>query len=157
MALNSINEIKKNLLTLEPHELTALCLRMAKYKKENKELLSYLLFESQNETLYIEKTCNEINNLFEEIVISNSYKYTKQIRKILKFANKQIKYSGLTTTQIEILIHFCEILKPKVLRFKITALENIYSQQIKKINTALTKLHEDIQYDFNRKIDELML
>lgn len=151
----SIGDIKKNLLTLEPHELTTLCLRIAKYKKENKELLAYLLFESNNETAYIETVNEQIVDLFKEIIFNTSYKYTKQVRKILRYANKQIKYSGLPATQIEILIHFCELLKPKIVRYHITALENIYAQQLKKINTALAKLHEDLQYDYTQKIKNL--
>ncbi len=156
MQQHSISDIKKNLLTLEPHELTTLCLRIAKYKKENKELLAYLLFESNNETTYIETVNEQTTDYFKEIVVSTSYKYTKQIRKILRYVNKQIKYSGLPATQIEILIHFCELLKPKIIRYHITALENIYNQQLKKINIALAKLHEDLQYDYAKKIEALL-
>ena len=45
----SVHEIKQELLTLKPAELVELCLRLAKFKKENKELLNYLLFEAQDE------------------------------------------------------------------------------------------------------------
>ena len=156
MKTTSINDIKKNLLSLEPHELTTLCLRLAKYKKENKELLAYLLFDSADEQAYIDTVNESIKDMFSEIIPNTSYKYTKQVRKILRFANKQIKYSGNPATLIEILIYFCETLQPKMLKYKITALENIYAQQLKKINTALGKLHEDLQYDYIKKIEALL-
>ena len=46
--------IKKELQHLSSDELTELCLRLSRFKKENKELLTYLLFESQNEDAYIQ-------------------------------------------------------------------------------------------------------
>jgi hypothetical protein len=36
-------------------------------------------------------------------------------------------------------------------------LHNIYLQQIKKINTSLALLHEDLQYDYQRELDALKL
>ena len=49
MKAASISELQKELALLEPKNTAALCLRLAKYKKENKEFLSYLLFDSINE------------------------------------------------------------------------------------------------------------
>jgi hypothetical protein len=40
METASISEIKKELKTLTPQQLQDICIRLAKYKKENKELLS---------------------------------------------------------------------------------------------------------------------
>lgn len=154
----SINVIKKTLAGKDAEELTALCLRMAKYKKENKELLTYLLYESDHEQGYIDDLVREMDALFEALVFSTSYQYAKQIRKILRSVNKHIKYSGLPATQIELLIHFCTHLLPIVKRrSNQTVLINLYAQQIKKINTALGKLHEDLQYDYIREMERLGL
>jgi hypothetical protein len=38
---------------------------------------------------------------------------------------------------------------------KATVLVNLYEQQLKKINTALKQLHEDLQYDYQRELDLL--
>lgn len=157
MKTESINVLKKKLLTMEPHELTSLCLRLVKYKKENKELLNYLLFQSEDENAFIESVKMELTDMFENLVPVSSYNLTKQIRKIHRFAAKQIKYSGLPATQVELLMHFCFLLKPKVIRYKLTVLENMYAQQLKKINIALAKLHEDLQYDYAKQLNELDL
>jgi len=155
MEISSINDIKKNLAGKDPDELVALCLRMARYKKENKELLSYLLFESANEQQYIEGLMKEMDEQFLLLEFSTTYKYTKQIRKILRSVNKHAKYSGLPATQVELLIHFCSHLLPIVKkRNHQTALINLYAQQIKKINTALGKLHEDLQYDYIKHMEK---
>jgi hypothetical protein len=37
---------------------------------------------------------------------------------------------------------------------KSTALANLHKQQIKKMNAALSTLHEDLQYDYLQMIDE---
>ena len=57
-AVNS--EIKQELNTLSAKELLELCLQLAKYKKDNKELLSYLLFEADDLPSYIAGVKEEI-------------------------------------------------------------------------------------------------
>jgi hypothetical protein len=114
MEAASLSEIKKELANRDPDAIIALCLRMARYKKENKELLSYLLFESDNEQEFIDALRQDIDKQFDELVYGNKYKLTKQVRKILRYVNKHIKYSGLPATQIELLMHFCGHLLPIV-------------------------------------------
>jgi CTP:phosphocholine cytidylyltransferase-like protein len=126
-----------------------------KYKKENKELVSYYLFNKGDEAEYVEMVNNELTELFEMIPRNGKYKEVKQIRKILRIANKQIKYSGLATTQVEVLMHFTKLLKPKVKSLQMLALDNMYMQQLKKINIAMGKLHEDLQYDYLKQLSEL--
>jgi len=52
MKAATINEIKQELQSLPPVRLSEICLRLAKFKKDNKELLTYLLFEAQDEEEY---------------------------------------------------------------------------------------------------------
>ena len=59
--------IKKELQHLSSDELTELCLRLSRFKKENKELLTYLLFEADFEEGYIETVKLEIDEQFELI------------------------------------------------------------------------------------------
>ncbi|MES2618629.1 MAG: hypothetical protein V4613_12175 [Bacteroidota bacterium] len=156
MKAYSLNDIRKSLLEKEPHELTALSLRMAKYKKENKELLSYLLFESGDEEHYIEGIKQEMDELFAEVINNSAYKYTKQIRKILRYTNKHIKYSGAPSTQADLLIYFCAQLQPALKKTSCpTAVKYLYEQQFKKIDAAIAKLHEDLQYDYVKQMQAL--
>ncbi len=54
MRTATINELKKELGTVPHAQLVGeLCLRLAKYKKESKELLTYLLFEAHSLDGYI--------------------------------------------------------------------------------------------------------
>lgn len=53
MKAASAQEIKAALKQLEAKELLDICLRLSRYKKENKELLTFLLFEADNLPAYI--------------------------------------------------------------------------------------------------------
>ncbi len=149
----SLKEIKTELKILHPSKLMEVCLRLAKFRKENKELLSYLLFESEDEKSYIKDVKALIDELFAEVRISNSYQAKKSIRKILAIANKHIKYSGSKQTEVEILIYFCKKLKKSGIPLHATSvLGNLFARQIQKIHKSLATLHEDLQFDYMEEL-----
>jgi len=153
MTIASLQEIKKELRSQNEESLQELCMRLAKYKKENKELLNYLLFDAHNEQAYIENVKEELNELFKTVPSSNVYFVKKSLRKILRFANRQIKYSGIKQTELEVRIFFCVKMKEaKIPRTSGTVLFNLYQQQLKKIENAFAKLPEDIQADYEREL-----
>jgi len=157
MKAASLNELKKELSTLKPAQVLAYCMRLTKFKKDNKELLSYLLFEAHNEARYIEHVKTEIDELFNEMNKSTFYLAKKSVRKVLRITNKKIKYSGLPQTEVELLIYFCTKLNQSGVKVKgSTTLMNLYENQIKKIKKSLGKLHEDLQYDYQKEVEELI-
>lgn len=152
----SIHDVKQELASYTAPELAELCIRLAKFKKENKELLNYLLFESHDLHAYIELAKNEMTAAFEDMPVSNVYFTKKRLRKILTQLGKQIKYTASKEAAIELLLHFCTLLKAsKVPVQKHQVLINMQNQQWKKINTLVGQLHEDLQYDYQRRIEEL--
>ena len=156
MKAASISDIKEELSHLSPKELIEHCLRLTRYKKENKELLTYLLFEAHDEQGYVENIKKEIDEQFMELPKSNPYLNKKALRKILRSLNKYSKYMASKQSTVEMLIHFVTTLKNSGIRIhKSTALVNLYNQQIKKIETALDSLHEDLHYDYRKKLEEL--
>lgn len=156
MKAASISEIKKELKNLSQEQLLDLCMKLAKYKKDNKELLDYLLFEAHDESAYIRQVKLEIEEQFENLNASNVFFAKKTIRKALRSTNKYIKYSGAKQTEVELLLHFCKTMKDTGIPFhRYTVLNNLYQSQINKINKALAKLHEDLQYDFLEEVKAL--
>ena len=152
----SVNEIKKELNTLDAEVLVGLCMRLAKYKKENKELLNYLLFEAHNEQDYITSVKEEIDELFKDVPAPNLYLTKKVLRKILRFVNKQIKNSSIVQTELELRIYFCT--KTKAAKVPLTAgtvIYNLYQQQLKKIDACLSKLPEDLFADYQREVERI--
>ena len=152
----SIVTIKKELKHLSSNELAELCLRLSRFKKENKELLTYLLFESHNESGYIESVKSYMDDEFE-LINTNSYFYIrKSVRKILRNVKKFIRYSQKKETEVELLIYFCEKLKHfKPSMNRSTQLVNMHNRQILLARKIIDKLHEDLQYDFNLMLEDL--
>lgn len=158
MKAASIQELKLELNDTSAAKLKQLCLHLAKFKKENKELLTYLLFESHDEAAYILQVNAGIDEGFEELPKANNYLNKKTLRKILRIANKHIKYMSSKQGEATILMHFCERLKNSSIPFqKTTILNNLYQQQIKKIKAAIATLHEDLQYDFQQQLNDLSI
>lgn len=156
MKAATISQIKKEIQHLDAEELRTLLLRVTKYRIENKELLTYLLFESHNEDGYIDVVKEYIDEGFEYINQQNYYFIKKSVRKILRTVKKYIKYSKLPETEASLLIHFCRKLKgisPSYTRN--TVLLNMYQRQLALAEKTINKLHEDLQYDYNLEITEL--
>lgn len=156
MKAASVAIIKKDLKHRSQEELVELVLRLSKFKKENKELLTYLLFEADHEEGYIEIIKSEINDQFSAITSKNYYYIKKSIRKILRETKKYIRYSGNKETEVILLLHFCEKLqefKPSISRN--TTLKNLYDRQLDLINRRIEALHEDLQYDYRRELEAL--
>jgi len=158
MKAATLNELKKELIGLPTKELVEICLRLAKYKKESKELLSYLIFESDNEVNYIGAIKADVDEQFELLNTSNLYIAKKGLQKIVRSISKYIKYSGIKQTEIEVLIYFCQMLKESGIPItQSTVIENMYNRQLVKIEKALGNLHEDLQFDFQREVQDLYL
>ncbi len=152
----TVKQLKDELSHSSQEELVNLCLRLSRFKKENKELLTYLLFESTNEQSYIESIKQEVDEQFEQIN-TNSYFYIKKsVRKILRNIKKYIRYSLNKETEVELLLYFCKKLiefKPSILNN--VTLTNIFNRQLLFIKNKIIALHEDLQYDFNVQLSDL--
>jgi len=148
-------EIKNALAELSQSDLMTLCLRLSRFKKENKELLTYLLFEAGDEASYIASVKGEIDYELEQVNRRNYFFIKKGLRKILRMVKKYIRYSGNKETEVILLLYFCQRLRafqPSIGRSRV--LKNMYFQQKKVIGTAITKLHEDLQYDYLQELKE---
>ena len=152
----SITEIKRELKTLDEETLMNHCLRLAKFKKDNKELLTYLLFESNDEDSYVAMIKEEIEDSFDEINQTHIYYAKKSIRKILRNLTKYIRYSGQKQTEVEILLCFCETMRDSGINYKrSTVLHNLYLNQVNKVKKAMNTLHEDLRYDYEEAFYQL--
>jgi|TARA_B110000259_G_scaffold187050_1_gene239959 peptide subunit release factor 1 (eRF1) len=153
----TIKQLKDELSHKSATDLKELCLQLARFKKENKELLTYLLFESHDEEKYIQTIKEEVDAQFEEINTKSFFYIRKGSRKILTAIKKHIRYSKKKETEADLLLYFCKKLKdfsPSIHRS--TRLQSIFDTQIRMIKRVIEKLHEDLQYDFQLELDELL-
>jgi hypothetical protein len=156
MKAATIKELKQELNTHSSKELVEICLRLSKFKKENKELLTYILYESADEFHYIKSVKNEINLLFEQINYKSIYYIKKSVRKILNIIKKYIRYSKKKETEVELLMYFCNGLHDFIPKYhQNIALNNLYNRQIDSIKRTIKTLHEDLQYDYNAELENL--
>jgi len=156
MKTATVRELKNELQYRSQTELVELCLRLSKFKKENKELLTYLLFEQSDEDAFILGVKQEIVADFT-LINRNSYFYIKKsVRKILRNTKKYIRYSKKKETEVELLLYFCAELKDMRPNYKNNvSLVNIFNRQVLSIEKAIATLHEDLQYDYGMELQKL--
>jgi hypothetical protein len=157
MKTATVTELKTELKTRTQEDLVEICLKLSKFKKENKELLTYLLYEADNEQLYIANVKQEIELQFLEINRKTPYFVKKSVRKVQRNTKKFIRYSKKKETEVELLMHFATTLKnmkPPISGDSV--LTNIFLRQIEVIAKKINALHEDLQFDYERELEDLM-
>jgi len=156
MKAATVKEIKTELNNKSHQEILNLCLHLSKFKKENKELLTYLLFEADNQENFINNIKQEIDAQFNLINTKTFYFIKKSVRKILKRIKTYIRYSKNTETEVELRLYFCYKLKnfnPSIKYNKV--LNNLFLREIEAIKKKVAILHEDLQYDYKLELKEL--
>jgi hypothetical protein len=145
-----LQDIKKEIQHLPPEQIAELCLRLARYKKENKELLAYLLFDAHDEQAFIEKIKGEVGFMFSQLPLQ-SYMAAKYMRKILRLISKYTKFIGSKPAEIELLINFCyNYLQYTDRRTSYKPIRLVLTRQLEKIRNLIDKLHEDLQFDYTQ-------
>jgi hypothetical protein len=153
----TIQEIKQELQDQKAPQLISLCLRLARFKKENKELLTYLLFEASDEQGYVNGIKQEVTETFTEINLSQLYFAKKTLRRILRMINKYVRYSGQKQTEIELRLHYCTELKNSGIPLRQNpVISNLYDGQLRKIKVLMSALHEDLQHDYKKELEPLL-
>lgn len=152
----SIQQIKDALKAADKKELAEICLRLAKHKKENKELLNYLLFEAPDVDAYVLQVKNEIDEGFAQVNTSHVFFAKKTLRKMLRLANKHIRFIAGKDAEAEILLHYLTNFRGLKMQWqKQKLLRNLYEAQLKKAAAAIASLHEDLQHDYQRTWERL--
>ncbi|HBE66546.1 MAG TPA: hypothetical protein DDW52_00220 [Planctomycetaceae bacterium] len=152
MEAATISKLKKELALMNQAELMDAILRLARFKRDNKELLTYLLFMSHDEQAYADYLCEQIDGFYAETPTPPK----KTIQKMLRWTNKCLRYSGNKETEVQVRIHFCRVLANSRVRINQSrVIENLFHNQINKIETLIEKLHEDLRFDFRQQLASL--
>jgi len=156
MKPEKLSDIKKELLHLTPQELVDICLRLAKYRKENKELLTYLLYDAGDPAGYAEQVKAFLEDDFRSMQ-KHYYYSTKSLRKIIRLLNKYAKYTGSKQVEAELLLWFCNnFLQYADLNTKHKPLQSLLIRQMEKIRKLLPRMEEDLQFDYQSEFDLLL-
>jgi len=152
----SLHQLQKELATYPPKEVLEIAVKLAKFKKENKEYLSYLLFGAADEKQYIEESKLKLDDLFHGISRKTVYTTKKGLQKVVRNLTKLIKNSKSKQTEIELRIYFCH--KIRLARINLDSnkvISNLYYREIDKIKSAYLKLHEDLRYDYQQELEKI--
>jgi hypothetical protein len=156
MKPEKLSDIKKELLAQDVRQLSEICIRIAKYKKENKELLDYLLFRADDPMEYAESIKSTLEGDFKSLR-THYYYSLKSLRKILRLMNRYVKYTGSKEVEMEMLLWFCRnFLIYTDTRSSHKPLRALFVRQIEKIAKVFPKLHEDLQFDYRNELEVLI-
>jgi len=156
MEQEKLIKLKKELSGYSVTELTDICLRLAKYKKENKELLQYLIYDAQDPMEYAEKVKLFLSEEFKNMQ-KHYYYNTKSMRKILRLISRYAKYTASKQVEMELTLWFCSnFLTFADLKTTHKPLQGLLRRQLDKITKLLPRLHEDLQFDYKLEFDSLL-
>ncbi|WP_407431124.1 hypothetical protein [Arcticibacter sp.] len=156
MKTNGIAEIKKTIKNISQAELAEICLKLARFKKDNKEYLHFLLFESSDPLAYAEDVKESLQEPLTNLNRHPSLK-VKELRKHLRVLTRHIRYTSSTEVEITLLIWFSEMLVVHAgVRQSNKALYTLFIRQLEKIRKAFPKLHEDLQFDYKQPYNDLL-
>lgn len=149
----SLAQIKKELQHHSPEVLKELVLRLAKYKTENKELLSYLLFDSGDLSTYISDLKFEIGEILEETTQKPGYQMKKGMRKAQRLISRHARYTGFKETEVELSMYFCQWLYDRKLHKQgLRVVQLLFLKQVDKTEKLIASVHEDLRYDYLESI-----
>ncbi len=154
MKAASVKEVRDELKHRSQPELVKIILRLSRFKKENKELLTYLLFESDNEEIYVESVKSLMEESLKNVKGKTGYHQKKSVRKVLREVKKYIRYSGNKETEVALLIHFCKVLKeeyPQLMSIRV--IKEVVARQTLLARVRISTLHEDLQYDYEQELN----
>ena len=152
-----LSELKKELVFKDPLTLQTLCLRLAKYKTENKELLHYLLFYEDRKEDYVLEVKNLMDTEFDDLHPSIYY-VTKQLRKLTRVMNKHIKYIADKNMETELALYFSKLfIEHSIVNSSHKALIGLLFRQLKRVDKLIAKLEEDLAFDNQQQFEELLI
>ncbi|MDR7132369.1 hypothetical protein J2X69_004736 [Algoriphagus sp. 4150] len=157
MKIPTLAQLKKELSYLNEKELIDLVADLSKFSRDNKSYLFFKLNEKDHPGLYLEMVQEELEADFVMARGDHSYYAKKAAQKLRRKMNKLLKLSKVKTDQIEVLLFFCEKLKEYgFLRHRNPVLDNIYQMQLGKAAKLISSLHEDLQFDYEGRVEELI-
>ena len=157
MNIPSLAAIKKELSYLDEKELSSLIFDLSKFTRDNKAFLYFKLNERDQPSLFVDTVKEELDEQFQTANTTSFYLTKKSAQTIRRKLNKALKFSKNKEDQVELLLYFCEqLLKYGYLKYKHPVLQSLFLKQTEKIQKSIAALHEDLQYDYSTRLDELL-
>ena len=156
MKAKSLRELREELVYAEKQDLVDFCLQLARFKLENKELLTYELFYKNNKDLYLSEIEAHIDNEFDNLNDASYFYLKKGVQKINRHVKKYIRIAKNPEIEVHLLLYFLKkftTYEPDLLKDRI--LNNMYHREYKLVKNRIEKLHPDLQFDYKMALEIL--
>lgn len=149
MALaTTMGNLKQELQAQERKELIDLCLHLARFRNENKELITYMLFHAQDPLGYAEEYKRMIEEPFDKYLM-NPYFLAKGIRKSFRLISRYAKVSKSKEGECELYLHLADLFMERIQgKLVHKTLIMLLERALKKAHQLILKMHEDFQMDY---------
>lgn len=156
MKIASLAEIKKELKYLSEKELIGIIADLSKFSTDNKLFLYFKIFGKDNPELFTEMIQEELLQDFQKSNRSNYHQAKKSAQMIRRKLNKFLKFTRDKGSKVELISFFCHKLSEYgFLGYHHPVIENLFYLQVGKIEKLINEMHEDLQYDYQHKLEEL--
>lgn len=156
MEIPSLANLKKDLSYLSEKDLIMLITDLAKFSRDNKAFLYFKLNERDQPNLFVDSVKEELDEAFQTANTKNYHLAKKAAQGIRRKLNKALKLNKNKADQAELILYFCEMMKKySYLSFRHPVITNLYEVQIGKAKKLISTLHEDLQSDFDYRLEEL--
>lgn len=151
-----ITEIKKAINFLDEKELKTLLLDIIGFATDNKRFAYFKLNEQQDEGFFLAETKELLLQEFGKCHHTNYWTAKKLLQKLRGTLNKLIKFTKHKDQQLELIIYFCQQTEEfGYLRYRHPVIQNLFAVQLRRAESLVSKLHEDLQYDYEQQLEEL--
>jgi hypothetical protein len=152
----TLHELKLRLNGLPQKNLIELCLRLAKYKLDNKEFMTYVLECLDGQEGFVQNVISEINEYFFSMNTDTLYFAKKTVRKIERIVSKYVRFAGEARIETELRLYFCKkIISQYDFFSESEVIMNVLARQYRFALKSWSALHEDLQFDYRNELDEI--
>lgn len=156
MKIASLAEIKKDLKYLSDKELIEIIADLSKFSTDNKTFLYFRIFGKDDPALFKEMVQEELFQEFLKANRGNFHQAKKSAQMIRRKLNKFLKFTRDKSTKVDLITFFCRKLSEfGFLDYRHPVIENLFYMQLRKMETLIREMHEDLQYDYQDKVGEL--
>jgi hypothetical protein len=152
-----MKELKRHLETLPQREVVTHCMKLARYKHDNKDYLNYLLFESVDPGAFSKRLKEAVDEGFSALDKDKNLFFTKKgLRKILRMVTRYSRYASDPALTCEWHLYFCSKLSESGIPYESSPVVlNMYIGQLKKVSKLFETMHEDVRFDYQGTFEDL--
>jgi hypothetical protein len=153
-----IHEIRVKTNELSVESMHRLLTRLMRFKRENKELVAFELFVRDEPEAWFADIRKECHATLDDMNTSHPYFMKKTLRKLIRTVKTYARYAGDPAIEAELLCILLEAFHQRRLHeHTADKIQKIVTDTQVRLQKIIAKLHDDLQYDFIRRLANLSI